>query len=177
MGDEAFTHDGFLSHSAKDKVVVRSSSLSASNGERIRRKSSRLEPLNLPWRILSDKSGAKDDRTPYAVASLLRHVVARSVWSAVGFSAALGWGFMGSLSLQQSDAHWDHEPSEEPQRNGGTQSWLLCAPSFLCGSIGRFMERSSLSSQSVKQPLSSVLSPLLRRGERKIYRVPRSVRP
>ena len=48
--------------------------------------------------------------------------------------------FMESLDLQQSDAHWDHEPSEKPQRNGGTQSWLLCAPSFLCGSIGRFME-------------------------------------
>ena len=30
----AFTHDVFLSHSAKDKAVVRASSLSASTGER-----------------------------------------------------------------------------------------------------------------------------------------------
>ena len=48
--------------------------------------------------------------------------------------------FMASLDLQRSDAHWDHEPSEKPQRNEGTQSWLLRAPSFLCGSIGWFME-------------------------------------
>ena len=33
MSDE-FTHDVFLSHSSKDKAVVRSPSLSASNGER-----------------------------------------------------------------------------------------------------------------------------------------------
>ena len=48
--------------------------------------------------------------------------------------------FVKSLGLQQSDTPRDHEPSEKPQSNGGTQSWLLCAPSFLCGSIGRFME-------------------------------------
>ena len=41
--------------------------------------------------------------------------------------------FMESLDPKKSEAHWDHEPSEKPQRNEGTQSWLLCAPSFLCG--------------------------------------------
>ena len=35
MRTAAFTHDVFLSHSAKDKGVVRASSLSASNGERV----------------------------------------------------------------------------------------------------------------------------------------------
>jgi len=34
MSAESFTHDVFLSHSAKDKAVVRHSSLSASIGER-----------------------------------------------------------------------------------------------------------------------------------------------
>ena len=34
MSDSEFTHDVFLSHSAKDKAVVCISSLSASNGER-----------------------------------------------------------------------------------------------------------------------------------------------
>ena len=34
MPADDFTHDVFLSHSSKDKAVVRTSSLSASNGER-----------------------------------------------------------------------------------------------------------------------------------------------
>ena len=41
-----FQYDVFLSHSSKDKAVVRASSLSASNGEGISRKGSRSEPLN-----------------------------------------------------------------------------------------------------------------------------------
>ena len=47
MSDSEFTHDVFLSHSAKDKAVVCISSPSVSNGERISpNEISRLEPLN-----------------------------------------------------------------------------------------------------------------------------------
>ena len=52
-----------------------------------------------------------------AVASVLRLAAARSVWSAVGFSAALGWGFMGR---QICCTRSRRLPSKEKgRRNGG----------------------------------------------------------
>ena len=44
---------------------------------------------------------------------------------------------------RESDSPWDHGPSEKPRRNEGTQSWLLRASSFLCGSTDRFTERAT----------------------------------
>jgi hypothetical protein len=54
MSEPAFTHDVFLSHSAKDKAVVRAPSLSASNGERA---GVRCRNLHLAGRLRGDGRG------------------------------------------------------------------------------------------------------------------------
>jgi hypothetical protein len=51
MSEPAFAYDVFLSHSAKDKALVRSFSLSASNGERA---GVRCRNLHLPERLRQD---------------------------------------------------------------------------------------------------------------------------
>ena len=51
MSTEAYPYDVFLSHSAKDKAVVRASSLSASNGERA---GVRCRSLHLAERLRAD---------------------------------------------------------------------------------------------------------------------------
>src|ERR1035438_3076995 len=68
MGPE-FHYDVFLSHSAKDKAVVRPSSLSASIGERIPRTNWRFAPLNpvrtgSPAVLPSGKYGDAVERVP-----------------------------------------------------------------------------------------------------------------
>jgi len=98
-------------------------------GVRIPLTISRLEPLNPALKDRRMKSGAKAARTPNAGASSWRSNAARSVWSAGGFSAALGGRFMrgenrvGALMASSASLSrlTPHPQSLSPLRGEGRQ--------------------------------------------------------
>ena len=84
----------------------------------------------------------------------------------VGYDRA-GWDagvprFMGS-SLGLAALLTGHEPENAPQRNEGTQSFLLCAPSFLCGSNRRFRGRAGVRGEAVHPAPAAPAGPVRRR--------------
>ena len=137
MSVATFTHEVFLNHSAKDKVVVRSSFLSASIGEwagvRLLRKFfPRLEPLN-PALVV----GRVTPCAPGLYCSGGAHGVTRPTGR-----------FVGSLDLQQVNAHWGHEPSWKSHRFKAfmDERKAILGRFESLGAIPRFMERASVHS-------------------------------